>query len=265
MLRKLRVSLLLQPLATALFANSPFTEGRPNGFLSYRAHVWTDTDNRALRHSARDVRTGLRFRALRRVAGRSGADVLRLPRRPYIDVAGASFRDFMNGRLHNVAGSGRHRGRLRRPRDDGVHRCADQALPGDARRRCWPRRHDGGAVGALGWPALRRGRAHRGRGAAARRDLGGRGSPAGGGAARGPGGSVARRQLAGPRADVVAIARDGLRGRARCNVAGLDESVYLAPLEAIVAGEPTQAEHWLACYRQSWQGDVRRIFGEAAI
>ena len=45
MVRKLRVSLLLQPLATALFANSPFTEGRPNGFLSYRAHVWTDTDN----------------------------------------------------------------------------------------------------------------------------------------------------------------------------------------------------------------------------
>ena len=45
MRRKLRVSLLLQPLATALFANSPFTEGKPNGFLSYRAHVWTDTDN----------------------------------------------------------------------------------------------------------------------------------------------------------------------------------------------------------------------------
>ena len=65
--------------------------------------------------------------------------------------------------------------------------------------------------------------------------------------------------------DVVAIARDGLRGRARCNVAGLDELVYLVPLEAIVAGEPTQAEHWLACYRQSWQGNIRRIFGEAAI
>src|SRR6185437_6138559 len=45
MIRKLRVSLQLQPLATALFANSPFTEGRPNGFQSYRAHVWTDTDN----------------------------------------------------------------------------------------------------------------------------------------------------------------------------------------------------------------------------
>ena len=45
MVRKLRVALLLQPLATALFANSPFTEGRPNGFQSYRAHVWADTDN----------------------------------------------------------------------------------------------------------------------------------------------------------------------------------------------------------------------------
>ena len=44
MRRKLLVSLALQPLATALFANSPFTEGRPNGFMSYRAQVWTDTD-----------------------------------------------------------------------------------------------------------------------------------------------------------------------------------------------------------------------------
>ncbi|MCU0728572.1 MAG: glutamate-cysteine ligase family protein, partial [Sphingopyxis sp.] len=44
MVQKFRVSLALQPLATALFANSPFTEGRPNGFLSYRSHIWTDTD-----------------------------------------------------------------------------------------------------------------------------------------------------------------------------------------------------------------------------
>jgi glutamate--cysteine ligase len=45
MVRKFRVSLALQPLATALFANSPFTEGRPNGYLSYRGQIWTDTDN----------------------------------------------------------------------------------------------------------------------------------------------------------------------------------------------------------------------------
>ena len=56
MVRKLRVALLLQPLATALFANSPFTEGRPNGFLSYRAQVWTDTDTAPHRHPGRVLR-----------------------------------------------------------------------------------------------------------------------------------------------------------------------------------------------------------------
>ena len=45
MVKKMRVGLALQPLATALFANSPFTEGRPNGFLSYRCEIWRDTDN----------------------------------------------------------------------------------------------------------------------------------------------------------------------------------------------------------------------------
>ena len=44
MVRKFRVGLALQPLATALFANSPFTEGKPNGMLSFRSHIWSDTD-----------------------------------------------------------------------------------------------------------------------------------------------------------------------------------------------------------------------------
>src|SRR3546814_15316288 len=44
MVKKFRVSLALQPLGTALFANSPFLEGKPNGYLSYRSHIWTDTD-----------------------------------------------------------------------------------------------------------------------------------------------------------------------------------------------------------------------------
>src|SRR4028118_1160353 len=44
MAQKFRVGLALQPLATALFANSPFTEGKPNGFLSYRSHIWSATD-----------------------------------------------------------------------------------------------------------------------------------------------------------------------------------------------------------------------------
>ena len=44
MVKKLRVALALQPIATALFANSPFTEGKPNGYLSFRSHIWRDTD-----------------------------------------------------------------------------------------------------------------------------------------------------------------------------------------------------------------------------
>jgi glutamate--cysteine ligase len=65
--------------------------------------------------------------------------------------------------------------------------------------------------------------------------------------------------------DVVAIARDGLRGRGRLDENGLDETQYLDPLAAIVAGEATQAEHWLARFHQAWQGDIRRIFREGAI
>ena len=70
------------------------------------------------------------------------------------------------------------------------------------------------------------------------------------------------RDIAG---DVVRIAADGLRARGRLNAAGQDERELLAPLEAIAAGGPTQAEHWLQRYHGPWQGDVRRIFAEAAV
>jgi glutamate--cysteine ligase len=65
--------------------------------------------------------------------------------------------------------------------------------------------------------------------------------------------------------DVVAIAKDGLRGRGRLNAGDHDEQAYLEPLEAIAAGAPTQAEHWLERYNGPWRGDVGRIFHEAAI
>ncbi len=81
MMRKLRVALALQPVATALFANSPFTEGRPNGFLSYRAQVWTDTDNARTGIPAVFFEDGFGFERYVDVAGRRGADVFRLSRR----------------------------------------------------------------------------------------------------------------------------------------------------------------------------------------
>ena len=68
------------------------------------------------------------------------------------------------------------------------------------------------------------------------------------------------RDLAG---EVLAIARQGLKARA--DLAGGDESPYLEPLHAIAAGGPTEAEKWSERYRTVWNGDVRRIFTEAAI
>ena len=64
--------------------------------------------------------------------------------------------------------------------------------------------------------------------------------------------------------DMVAIAEGGLRARARRNASSVDETSFLDPLQAIVAGGPVQAERWLARYRDAWDGDVGRIFAEAA-
>ena len=77
MVKKFRVSLALQPLATALFANSPFLEGKPNGFLSYRSHLWTDTDPDRCGILPFVFRRRHGFRALRRPRARC-AHVLRL-------------------------------------------------------------------------------------------------------------------------------------------------------------------------------------------
>ncbi len=81
MRRKMQVSLKLQPLSTALFANSPFTEGRPNGFLSWRGDIWRDTDNQ--RSGLLEFCFSLGFRLFRLCRlGARRADVFRHPRRP---------------------------------------------------------------------------------------------------------------------------------------------------------------------------------------
>ncbi len=265
MLRKLRVSLLLQPLATALFANSPFSEGRPNGFLSYRAHVWTDTDNQRSGIPRVMFEPGFGFE--RYVEWLVDQVPMYFVYRDgtYIDVAGASFRDFMNGRLHNVAGAVATVG-------DFADHVTTVFTDVRIKRFLEMRGADAGradmmvAQSAL-WVGLLYDEAALAAAEALLREATWEDAvalrtavPREGLAAPWRGGSL--RDLA---REVVAIARDGLRARGRYNVAGLDESVYLAPLEAIVAGEPTQAEHWLARYHQAWQGNIRRIFGEAAI
>ena len=103
MVKKFRVGLALQPLATALFANSPFTEGKPNGMLSYRSHIWSDTDPH---------RTGMLPFVFDEGFGyeRYVDYMLDVPMYfvfrdgAYIDAAGQSFRDFLKGELPALPG-----------------------------------------------------------------------------------------------------------------------------------------------------------------
>jgi glutamate--cysteine ligase len=258
MVRKLRVGLLLQPVATALFANSPFTEGRPNGFLSARANVWTDTDA---------DRTGIQPVFFEEGFGfeRYADWLLDVPmyfvarEGRLIDVAGKSFRDFMAGRVPELAGITATIGdfadhtttvfpdvRLKRFLE---MRGADAGSPEMmlAQSALWVGLlYDEAALEAAhalvsrhDWRDL----------AAIRSEVPRRGldTPFAGGTVR----DIAR--------DAVAIASDGLRAR------GLEESAFLDPLHAIVQGAPNQAEAWLEKFHGPWRGDVTRIFAEAAI
>ena len=150
MVKKLRVSLALQPVATALFANSPFTEGKPNGFLSFRSEIWRDTDNARAGMLPWAFEPGMGFERWVDYA-------LDVPMYfikhgdEYVDVAGRSFRDLLAGKLPAMPGDARHHLGLGEPSQHDFSRGAAQALPGNARRRqrplptCWRCRPSGSA------------------------------------------------------------------------------------------------------------------------
>jgi glutamate--cysteine ligase len=103
MVKKFRVSLALQPIATALFAASPFTEGKPNGFKSMRSEVWRDTDRNRTGLLPFVFESGMSYdRYVEYALGVPMYFVYRDGK--YIDVAGASFADFMKGRLPGLPG-----------------------------------------------------------------------------------------------------------------------------------------------------------------
>src|SRR6195952_2578771 len=103
MVKKLRVSLALQPVATAMFASSPFTEGKPNGFLSFRSEIWRDTDPDRSGMLPWAFDDGMGFE-------RSVDYALDVPMYfvkrgdTYVDVAGQSFRDLLAGKLPGLPG-----------------------------------------------------------------------------------------------------------------------------------------------------------------
>lgn len=263
MVRKFRVSLALQPIATALFADSPFTEGKPNGYQSFRSHVWTDTD---------PDRTGLIDFVFEDGFGfeRYTEYMLDVPMYfvyrdgRYIDATGQSFRDFLAGRLPALPGeyptlsdwadhltTAFPEVRLKRYLE---MRGADS---GPWNRICalpafWVGLlYDSASLDAAwalckDWSLAERN---------ALRDqvprLGLR-TPLRGGTVR----AVAEQALA--------ISAEGLRRRARLNRNGVDERIYLEPLVEYAAAGISPADRKLALYHGAWNGDIDRVFREFA-
>ncbi|MBV1691188.1 glutamate--cysteine ligase [Novosphingobium sp. G106] len=263
MAQKFRVGLALQPLATALFANSPFTEGKPNGFLSYRSHIWSDTDPH---------RTGMLPFVFDEGFGyeRYVDYMLDVPmyfvfrEGKYIDASGLSFRDFLKGELSVLPGE--------KPlMSDWVDHLST-AFP-EVRLKSFleMRGADGGPWSRIcALPALWVGLLYDQTALDAAWDLVKGWDMEGREALRNavpklgldapiPGGGKLR-DIAG---EAVAIARSGLTARGRLNAAGDNETTYLAPLEEIVASGKVPAQRLLDKFNGEWAGDITRVYEES--
>lgn len=261
MVKKMRVSIALQPLATALFANSPFAEGRTNGFLSYRSHVWGDTDPDRTGMLPFVFEDGFGFE---RYVDYALDTPMYFARRggSYVDCAGLSFRDFMKGELSTLPGV------LPAMDDFDDHlstifpevrlktflemRGAD-AGPADhlaALSAFWvgllydDLALDGAWDIVKGWTAAERESLRR-----AAQVM----------ALHAPVGNTDLRAIANL---VVPLARAGLERRAYRNEGGVSEALYLDPiLETLDLGR-SPAERLLDRYNNEWGRDITRVYRE---
>lgn len=264
MVKKLRVGLALQPVATALFANSPFLDGKPNGFLSFRSHIWLNTDN---------ARTGmLPFAFADGMSFERYADhALDVPMYfvirdgQYINCAGESFREFLDGKLPQLPGEKptlkdwedhlstlfpevRMKQFLEMRGADGAPWQGICALPA-----FWVGLlYDTAALDAAwdlvkDWTDEER--------ETLRRDV--------------PRTALNTPFRSGTLIDVarqaVEIARAGLKARKHLNWEGADESIFLRPLDRTLDSGKTPAERLLDLYHGEWGGDVSRVFTEHAM
>ncbi|MEO1773887.1 MAG: glutamate--cysteine ligase [Pseudomonadota bacterium] len=261
MVQKLRVALALQPVATALFAASPFFEGQPNGWLSWRARVWRDVDHDRTGMLPWVFEDGMGFE--RWVDYALDVPMYFVYRNgEYVDARGQSFRDFLEGRLPALPGEvptlsdwGDHlttifpEARIKkfiemRGADGGPWRrlCALPAL--------WVGLlYDQGALDAAwdlckGWSAEDR--------EALRHDA----------AKTGLGAQVAGRRLQAVATEVLDIAEAGLKARARASAFDRDEVHFLNALREITTSGITPAEEMLSRYHGAWAGDLKRIYAD---
>ncbi len=262
MVKKFRVGLALQPVATALFANSPFTEGKPNGYKSFRSHIWEDTDPDRTGMLPFVFEDGFGYERYCDYAHDVPMYFVYRDGR-YIDVAGESFRDFLEGKLPQLPGE--------KPRISDWTDHLSTAFP-EVRLKSFleMRGADGGRwsricglpalwVGLLyddkaldeGWELVRHwsieGREK------LRRDV-----PKLALDAITPDGETMR-DLADKVLDISAA---GLTRRAKLNSAGDNEGGFLDPLRDVVATGMTPADRLLFKYEHEWDRDVSKIYEE---
>lgn len=263
MIAKMRVSLALQPIATALFANSPFAEGRPNGYLSYRAHIWSDTDPDRTGMLPFAFEEGFGFERYVQYALDTPMYFVKRDGR-YIDASGQSFRSFLSGELPALPGE------LPTIKDWQDHLTT---LFPEVRLKTYleMRGADAGPWGRLcalpafwvgllydsialdeAWQLVREWDS-------ADREALRRAVPALG--LRAP---IRGRSAQAVARDVLSIARRGLQRRERRNAVGEDETGFLVELEEIAASGRTPAERLLERYRGAWGGEIDSVFSECA-
>src|SRR5688572_2577359 len=263
MVKKFRVSLALQPIATALFADSPFTEGKPNGYLSYRSHIWTDTDS---------DRTGMLDFVFEDGFGfeRYVDYLLDVPMYfsyrdgEYVDASGKSFRKFLKGELDVLPGA------LPTLRDWSDHMTT--AFPEVRLKKYLEMRGaDGGPWNRLcALPAFWVGLLYDDAALDAAWDLVKDFSLAERNALRD---GVPKHALKLPfrkgsvrdlALEALKISAAGLQRRARLNRNGKDEAQFLDPMIEFAEANQTPAERKLALFHGPWQGDIDRVFREFA-
>src|SRR5262247_3973005 len=263
MVKKLRVSLALQPLATALFASSPFTEGKPNGFLSFRSEIWRDTDNARAGMIPWAFEDGMGFE--RWVDYALDVPMYFVKRGDkYIDVSGRSFRDFFAGKLPELPGErptisdwANHLStifpevRLKRYLEmRGADGGPWRRLPSlsaywvgllyddDALNSCWDM--------VKSWTAEERQKL--------RNDVPRLGFRA----------EIRNRNVLTLAQETLRLCSRGLARRKRLDRNGRDETRYLRPLEESIARGMTPAEELLERYHGEWNDSVEPIFDEYA-
>jgi glutamate--cysteine ligase len=263
MIKKFRVSLALQPVATAMFACSPFTEGKTNGFMSMRSEVWRDTDR---------ARTGMLpfvfepSMSFERYVDYALAVPMYFVYRDgrYIDVAGSSFRDFLVGRLAQLPGEF--------PTEDDWSDHLTTLFPEVRMKRFLEMRGaDGGRWRRIcAVPALWTGLLYDRTSLDAAWDLVKDWSAEERQALRD---AVPRTALRTPfrrttvlelAQQVLKIAQAGLQRRACTNAKKDDERVFLEPVEAILRDRLTPADEILLRYERDWGRCTDPLFTDYA-